>query len=173
MRRHNTGRCFPRGTALITHPIVCACVRVFMSVCTHVSPSRAPIRGVGASASQWGCGGVGPVSGDTGQGGWQRHGSHLRRGGATAGPAAAAPQQVGRGNSMLSAEHHTLTWPLTVMICGLIYIILHRLYLRSHHIIVAENILEVRWLFNVVFTPSEGNSTRFTHDYNCICEKSL
>lgn len=60
------------------------------------SPPRAPGRGLGAASSRRGGWGVSSKS-RHGRGGWQRHGPHLRRGGATAGPAAAAPEQVGAG----------------------------------------------------------------------------
>uniref|UniRef100_A0A3B5AID3 Potassium voltage-gated channel subfamily H member 7-like n=1 Tax=Stegastes partitus TaxID=144197 RepID=A0A3B5AID3_9TELE len=56
-----------------------------------------PCGRVGASAARRRRGGVGPVSGDASRGGGQRHRSHLRGGGATAGPAAATLEQVSGG----------------------------------------------------------------------------
>lgn len=159
MRRHNTGRCLPWGAVLITQIIYCVCVFA------HISPSRAPHGGVGASASQWGYTRVSPVSGDAGRGGWQWHRPHLRRGGATAGPAAAAPQQVN--------TTHYLDYSIRMIFSqlasncedveaddGLIYIILVRLYFISHHIIVSEDIRKVM----CGLPPFTLPNSHFTHE---------
>lgn len=66
------------------------------SLMTRVSspPRRTPQGGVGASTSYGGRRGLPPVHGDARPRGRQRLGPHLRRGGASSGPAAAAPEQV-------------------------------------------------------------------------------
>lgn len=128
MRRHNTGRCLPRGAAPITHIIY----RV--RVCT--------LRSLQSSTRRRRSGGVSlPARARR-----SRPSARRRRPGRTT---ATQSSPMERWSNGWTCCNSTSTGGSVTMSCGLIYVILPRLYLTSHRSNVSEDFSEN----SVVSTP--------------------